>query len=261
MRLLYVMAGVLVALASAEPLRSAEPAAGQWRSLFNGHDLEGWQPKIKGHQLGENFASTFRVEDGILKVAYDEYGDFENRFGHLFFEEKFSSYILRVEYRFVGDQVPGGPSWAFRNSGIMFHCQPPETMSVDQEFPVSIEAQMLGGNGRTERTTGNVCSPGTHIVMNGQLVTRHCNSSTSKTYHGDQWVTLEIEVHGAGKVIHRINGETVLEYEQPQLDENDENAKPLIRDGQKLVHDGYIALQAESHPVQFRKVEIQVLEE
>jgi len=238
-----------------------EPKQGEWRSLFNGRDLDGWEPKITHHDLGENFGNTFRVEDGTLKVSYDHYDKFDGQFGHLFFKEKFSHYILRVEYRFVGDQSPGGPSWAYRNSGIMFHCQSPETMEKDQEFPVSIEAQMLGGNGKTERTTGNVCSPGTNIVMEGQLVTRHCNNSTSKTYHGDQWVTLEIEVHGAGKIIHRVNGETVLEYEKPQLDENDAYGKKLIRDGEKLLDEGYIALQSESHPVEFRKVEIRVLDE
>jgi len=238
-----------------------EPAKNEWRSLFNGRDLEGWRPKITHHELDENFGETFRVEDGILKVSYDQYDEFHGQFGHLFFNEKFSHYIMRVEYRFVGNQCPEGPSWAYRNSGIMFHCQDPESMDKDQEFPVSIEAQMLGGNGQTDRTTGNVCSPGTHIVMDGKLVTRHCNNSKSKTYHGDQWVTLEIEVHGGGKIIHRVNGETVLEYEQPQLDDSDDNAKKLLRDGEKLLHDGYISLQAESHPVQFRKVEIKVLDE
>jgi hypothetical protein len=97
--------------------------------------------------------------------------------------------------------------------------------------------------------------------MDGKLVTRHCNSSNSETFHGDQWVTMEIEVHGSGKVLHKINGQTVLQYEQPQLDDSDPEAKPLIKDGQKLIESGYISLQAESHPVEFRKVEILVLKE
>ena len=127
---------------------------------------------------------------------------------------------------------------------------------MDQNFPVSIEAQLLGGNGRDERPTGNVCTPGTHIVMNGELVTRHCNDSNSKTYHGDQWVTMEVEVRGNGIVKHIVNGDVVLEYEKPQLDENDPDALMLIKNGNKMLHEGYISLQAESHPVEFRKVEI-----
>ncbi|MFO0877653.1 MAG: DUF1080 domain-containing protein [Gemmataceae bacterium] len=232
---------------------------GKWTPLFNGKDMEGWTPKITGYKLGDNYANTFRVEDGVLKVNYDGYKSFDGKFGHLFYKKPFSHYVLRVEYRFVGDQCKGGPGWATRNSGVMLHCQPPETMRVKQDFPVSIEAQFLGGLGKAERPTGSVCTPGTNIVMKGKLVTQHCNSSKSKTYHGDQWVTAELEVHGAGKVVHRINGEVVMEYEQPQLDPRDPDAKKLIKDDKLLLEGGYLSLQAESHPIEFRKVEIREL--
>jgi hypothetical protein len=178
----------------------------------------------------------------------------------LFYKDKFSHYILRVEYRFVGQQVPGGPGWAIRNSGVMIHGQSPESMRKDQQFPVSVEVQLLGGDGKNARTTGNVCTPGTHIVMDDQLVTRHCTSSNSKTYHGDQWVTLLVEVHGNSTVKHMVDGETVLTYEKPQLDESDADARKLIVEGVKMLHAGTISLQSESHPVEFRKVEIMVLE-
>lgn len=228
----------------------------RWVSLFNGKNLEGWKVKIAGHELHDNYANTFRVEDGILKVSYDRYDKFGGKFGHLFYEDPFSHYRLRLEYRFVGDQTPGGPGWAFRNSGIMIHCQSPESMREDQSFPVSIEVQLLGGNGTDERSTGNLCTPGTHVVMNDELVTQHCTGSRSKTYHGNQWVTAEVEVHGSSVIKHIINGELVLEYEQPQLDENDSDAKKLIKNGNKMLHEGYISLQAESHPVEFRNVQI-----
>jgi hypothetical protein len=233
----------------------------RWISLFNGKNLKGWHPKITGYDLDDNFANTFRVEDGVLKVCYDQYEKFDGKFGHLFYETPFSHYRMRVEYRFVGEQTPGGPGWAFRNSGIMFHCQPPKTMRKDQDFPVSIEAQMLGGNGKDDRSTANVCTPGTHIVMNDRLITQHCNNSRSQTYHGDQWVTMEIEVHGNGKIRHLVNGQVVLEYEQPQLDDSDADAKKLIKDGNTMLREGYVALQAESHPLEFRKVELMPLEQ
>lgn len=221
----------------------------RWVSLFNGKNLDGWKVKITGYDLNDNYGNTFRVEDEILKVSYDQYDKFDGRFGHLFYDETFSHYTLRIEYRFVGEQCPGGPGWAFRNSGIMAHGQSPESMKKDQDFPNSIEVQLLGGNGRDERPTGNLCTPGTHVVMDGNLVTRHCNSSSSKTYHGDQWVTIELEVHGNSTIKHIVNGEVVLEYEQPQLDDG------------TMLSEGSISLQAESHPVEFRKVEILLLEE
>ncbi|MDZ7316522.1 MAG: DUF1080 domain-containing protein [candidate division KSB1 bacterium] len=240
---------------------SQKPTNEDWISLFNGVDLSGWTPKIAGYELGENFGNTFRVEDGVLKVGYDQYERFDNRFGHLFYKQKFSHYILRLEYRFLGEQTPGAPDWAFRNSGIMIHCQDPSTMAKEQSFPVSIEVQLLGGNGRDERPTGNVCTPGTNIVLAGKLETQHCITSSSPTFHGDQWVTAEVEVHGAGRIIHRINGETVLEYEQPQLDPQDPDAQKLITGDNLLLSEGYIALQAESHPVEFRNIRIKLLKE
>jgi hypothetical protein len=241
---------------------AAAPAAGDdWKPLFDGKTLDGWTPKIKGHALGDNYADTFRAEDGVLKVAYDKYPEFGGKFGHLFYKDKLSHYVLRVEYRFVGDQAKGGPGWAVRNSGVMLHCQPPESMRKDQDFPVSIEAQFLGGNGKDPRPTANVCSPGTHFEMGGKLITRHCTNSTSKTFHGDQWVTVELEVHGGGKIVHRVNGEAVFEYEKPQLDEKDADAKKLIpANGDKLLREGYISLQAESHPIEFRKIEVKLLD-
>ena len=232
-----------------------------WISLFNGKDLAGWTPKITGYELGNNYGNTFRVENGVLKVAYDQYDKFGGRFGHLFYTTPFSHYRLRLEYRFVGDQTPGGPGWAFRNSGIMLHCQSPKSMRKDQDFPVSIEAQLLGGDGTNDRPTGNMCSPGTHVVMKDELVTQHCVNSQSQTYHGDQWVAMEVEVHGNGTIKHLVNGKTVLEYERPQLDEGDADAKKLIKNGDKMVGEGYISLQAESHPCEFRKVEILPLEQ
>jgi hypothetical protein len=228
----------------------------RWISLFNGKDLDGWTVKIKGHEPGDNYGDTFRVEGGVLKVGYDQYADFGGKFGHIFYKDKFSHYVLRVEYRFVGDQCRGGPGWALRNSGAMIHSQSAASMGKDQNFPVSIEVQFLGGDGKADRPTGNLCTPGTHVVMGGQLITRHCTNSRSKTFHGDQWVTAEVEVRGNATIKHKVNGETVLEYEKPQLDDNDADARPLIEKGGKMLSEGYIALQAESHPVEFRKVEL-----
>jgi hypothetical protein len=234
-----------------------------WIPLFNGKNLDGWTPKIKGYDLGENFGNTFRVENGVLKVSYDRYSRFDNRFGHLFYKTQFSRYRLRAEYRFVGEQCPGGPSWAFRNSGVMIHGQPPESMRKDQDFPVSIEVQLLGGKGGGDRPTGNVCTPGTNIVMKDRLITQHCTNSRSKTYHGDEWVTVEVEVHGNGVIKHIVDGETVIEYEKAQLDESDADARMLInnQNGDKMLHEGTISLQSESHPIEFRKVELLPLSE
>jgi len=234
-----------------------------WTPLFNGKDLTGWTPKFKGYDLGVNARDTFRVEDGVIKVSYENYKKFDQHFGHLFTKSPYSHYLLRVEYRFTGDQVEGGPGWAFRNSGIMLHCQEPKTMRKDQNFPVSVEVQLLGGAEKGDRPTANLCTPGTHVFLDGKLNKRHCTNSKSETLRGDQWVTVEVEVHGGKEIIHRVNGKEVLRYSKPVLDDRDADAKKLIKGDKKLqvLTGGYISIQAESHPCEFRKIEIKELKD
>ncbi|MFQ5741732.1 MAG: DUF1080 domain-containing protein [Acidobacteriota bacterium] len=249
---LLVLATTLVKLPA-----QGDPEEKEWIQLFNGKDLEGWKVKISGYELNDNFGRTFRVEDGLLKVVYDQYDRFDNRFGHLFYEQKFSHYILRVEYRFVGRQVAGAPDWALRNSGIMVHSQSAQSMTRDQDFPISIEVQLLGGTGSGERHTANLCTPGTHVEMKGELFTPHCLNSTSKTYNGDRWVEVEVVVLGDSEIRHVIDRETVLSYQRPQIGGGAVHGfDPTVKRDGALLGEGYICLQSESHPVEFRKVEL-----
>ncbi|RAI88317.1 3-keto-disaccharide hydrolase [Algoriphagus yeomjeoni] len=238
-------------------LLSTDAKDPDWQSLFNGKDMKDWIVKIRTHELNDNFANTFRVEDGLMKVRYDGYDQFDRQYGHIFYKKSFSNYLLQVEYRFVGDQANGGEGWATRNSGAMLHCQDPKTMLKDQDFPISIEAQFLGGNGTDKRSTCNLCTPGTNVVMDDKLITSHCVNSTSETYHGDQWVTANFIVLGNGDVHHLVGQDTVLSYTQSQIGGGNVNpADPKVKvDGQMLTG-GWISLQSESHPIDFRTVRI-----
>lgn len=239
------------------PMAQEKPSDYNWVQLFNGKDLNNWQVKIAGYEAGENYGNTFRVEEGKMKVSYDQYENFGVKYGHIFYKQKFSWYIIAAEYRFTGEQAKGGQGWATRNSGIMVHGQDPATMTNDQDFPISIEVQLLGGLGTGERSTANLCTPGTNVVMNGKLFTPHCINSKSKTYNGDEWVRVEVMVLGDSLIRHMVNGETVLEYTKPQIGGgNVLNADPAVKIDGKLLDAGYISLQSESHPVEFRKVEL-----
>ncbi len=232
----------------------------EWIDLFNGENLDGWTPKISGYKYGENYGNTFRVEDGLLTVAYDKYYRFDNRFGHLFYEQPFDNYHLKIEYRFIGEQVEGGPLWALRNSGVMIHSQDPKTMLEAQDFPIALEAQFLGGLGEGPRPTGNLCTPGTHVNINGELVETHCINAAAKTYDGDEWVTIEI-ISKDGVISHILEGETVIQYTQPVIGGGIvNNFDPEVKQDGKALKGGYIALQSESHPVQFRSVQIKELD-
>lgn len=237
----------------------------EWIQLLAEDNLNDWTVKIKGFEVGDNNANTFSMEDGILKVRYDDeaYPIFENRFGHLFYKDTFSHYVLRLEYRFVGEQATGAPGWAFRNSGIMLHGQSPESMEVDQDFPVSIEYQLLGSDSTRQQVTGSVCTPGTNIVMNNELILDHCTQSWSDIFMDDQWVKAEVEVHGNKIIKHIINGDTVMVYNQPQLDEREQYFEKMLslNNGEIQLSRGTISLQSEGHPCDFRNVEIKILEE
>jgi len=232
-----------------------------WIQLFNGKDLTDWTIKFAKHDLGENLYNTFRAEDGLLKVRYDKWPTFNAEFGHLFYKDPFSYYLLAAEYRFVGEQVAGAPAWANRNNGLMLHSPSPRTMLKDQDFPISLEVQLLGGLGTGPRTTANLCTPGTHVVYQGKLHTAHCTNSTSQTYDGDQWVRVEVLVHGDELLRHIVDGKTVLEYSKPQIGGGAASpTDPAVKvDGTPLTG-GYISIQAETAPADYRKVELLNLE-
>ena len=142
----------------------------------------------------------------------------------------------------------------------MIHGQDPAKMAKDQKFPVSIEVQLLGAGPTGERSTLNLCTPGTNVVMNSELFKKHCTSSSSPSFRGDQWVTVEIEVRGNDVIRHKVDGKTVLEYTKPQYDERDPEAKPFIVDGNLMIGGGTISLQSESHPTQFRRIELKKIQ-
>ena len=249
---------LLITVVCLTPLRAAEEG---WIELFNGKDLSGWTPKFAKHPLGVNFADTFRVEDGVIKVAYDKYGLFDKQFGHLYTNLPYSRYILRLEYLFTGTPMADAPSWAGRNSGVMIHAASPLTMSLMQEWPVSMEMQFLCTDTKAGRQTGNVCTPGTNLEIDGKLTTAHIIDAKNSTLSPmDTWVAAEVEVHGNDLVIHRVNGVEVLRYSRPQLDPNEPDAQRLLAAGAPLqLSSGHIALQAESQPVWFRNIRLKVL--
>jgi hypothetical protein len=245
------------ACASGQPGPASDPDEPEWIQLFNGTDLDDWQIKFTGYELGHNLNNTFRVEDGLLRVSFDQWERFDGEFGHIFFNQPFSHYLIAVEHRFVGEQPPGGPGWARRNNGIMVHSQSAASMGRDQDFPISIEVQLLGGLGEGDRSTANLCTPGTRVVKDGQLRTEHCINSRSATFHGDQWVRVEALVFGDSIVKHIVNGDTVMTYTNPRMAGGPRpDAQPGVYEEGRPLTEGYISLQAESAPTDFRKVEL-----
>jgi len=249
---------LLLFSASSALVAQRDAAKEEWVDLFNGRNLDGWVVKIAGHELGDNYGETFRVgQGGLIQVSYDKYDTFGARFSHLFYKKKLSHYRLAMEYRFVGEQMKDGPGYARLNSGVMIHSQAPETILKDQDWPISVEAQFLSNDGKLARPTMNVCTPGTEIFMKGARVKAHCTNSSSRIFRGPDWVKVEVEVLGAEKVRHRVEGEVVLEYETPRIGGGVANRfDPAVKVDGTVLSEGYIGLQSESHPVEFRNVRL-----
>lgn len=252
----------VAALAVCAAACSSMPQRGEgWQSLFDGKTLTGWTPKIRGFPLGENYRDTFRVKDGAIAVSYDRYDQFGERFGHLFYAKPLTgAWKLRLEYRFSPDHPADTPRWAIANSGIMIFGQDPKTMAVDDSFPVSVEAQLLGPAPGQERFNGNMCSPGTHVVIDGKLETTHCINSTYPADPNGQWIAFEIDVAKDGTVTQIVNGKITMVYSQVQLDPEGKmaNSVPLIAaaGGKVMLEGGTISLQSEGNPIEFRKIEL-----
>jgi hypothetical protein len=244
-------------------LASPAPAERGWKPIFDGKSLKGWTPKIRGYPLGENYGQTFTVRDGAIRVSYAGYDKFGERFGHLFYKTPFKAYRLRLEYRFTDPSPADTPAWAIRNSGVMIYSQDPRTMALGDSFPVSVEAQILGPDGKAPRTNGNVCTPGTNIVIKGELVTQHCINSAYPATPNGEWVRFEVEVSRAGEVTHRVDGQAVMSYSAVQLDPAGgmADSKPLVAaaGGKLALSGGYISLQSEGAPIEFRNIEIMEL--
>jgi hypothetical protein len=238
-----------------EVLSESNTSGPQWESIFNGKDLEGWIPKITGLPLGENFGNTFSVKDGILSIRYDAYGDdFDDRFGALFYDKKLKDYRLKVEYRFIGETAPGAPEWGYRDSGVQYLSQSPQSLEIDQAFPICLEYNFHGGNGTDERPVGAICANGTFIEINGQKNESYCTMPFVKeTFHGDQWVTMEIDIKD-GKITHFVNGKAIISFNNPSLNPENELAKTLMQNGNTALTEGYISFQSNSHPIDFRKI-------
>lgn len=233
----------------------------EWIKLSNGKDINDWIVKVNHHEPGVNFGNTFRVEDGMIKVRYDQYEDYNDQFAHLYYKTPFSHFHLKLEYHFTGELQKGAPDYTVLNSGVMFHSQDPREMLKDQNWPISVEMQFLAGLGDgNPRPTGNMCSPGTDIVYQGKVYDSHCLNSSSKTYGKDEWVKAELIVLGDSLITHIINGDTVLQYSKPTMGGGvvDGFDSTIWKPGKPLTS-GYVALQSEGQPIDFRNIEIKIL--
>ncbi|KQN92782.1 hypothetical protein ASE95_09020 [Sphingomonas sp. Leaf231] len=251
MKKLLILSCLLLAAAAPAPKE-------KWERIFDGRTLTGWTPKITGRAVGEDPLRTFVVKDGAITVTYDRYKAFGGAFGHLFWKAPLTAYRLRFDYRMTGSSMTDIEGWQNRNSGLMLHAQAPATMTRDQQFPVSLEFQLLAVPRPNREPSGNLCTPGTTVEFEGKRPTSHCVTGTGPLVPLGQWTHVEVEVTPDGRVTHILNGKPAITYRAAQLDPDDKDAQPVIAaaGGSLALRGGYVALQSEGQPTQFRNIEV-----
>ena len=229
-----------------------------WIQLFDGKSLDGWVPKITGYPLEKTTPTPSASSTAPCR---------RRPTGPRRREQIRPSFLPTSEVLLLHRRrrVPLHRRAGGRRSRLGHSQQWPDVAqpvaAIDVEgpgFPISVEVQLLGGlpNGKPQ-STANMCSPGTQVFIDGTMVKGHCLDSKSQTYAGDQWVRVEVAVRGGERLIHKVEGQTVLEYEKPTIGGGEVNKfDPAVKVDGTLLTDGYIEIQGESHPTEFRKIEV-----
>lgn len=253
------LAGALLLLASCASLPGgAQP---HLHRIFDGKSLKGWVLKTTKYPLGENPHDMLTARDGVMRFSFDGFERFNGEYAVVYYDKPLRNYILQLDYRFAGRQAPGAPAWAKRNSGVMLFAQPPQTMTLNQSYPISVEDQLLGGLDNGSRQTLAVCMVDITVVINGAKPTGHCTPDVATrppatppplpTFDGDQWVKLRIEVK-SGVAKSYANGILFNTISEPHVDA----PHPWLSSQDAAAQPSYFALQGESDEVEFRNIEL-----
>jgi hypothetical protein len=226
--------------------------------IFNGQDLTGWVPLIKKSAFNVNYQNTFRADPAnqIIRVTYEDYPDtdFDGRYGMLYYDKYLTDYRVRLTYRFREPQAQNPSQWGKNNTGLMLFGIDPRDVMGDPDFPPAIEIQLLGTPSTGGTNNANLCQPGGMWVSklfgenNGSG--NGCKASKSgPAPTAGEWVTIEAEV--------LVSGETKI-YQHP------ETITPVLSISGPMYNNqpvlgGYMAIQSESQPVEFKDIELKEL--
>lgn len=235
-----------------------------WTQLFNGANLKDWDVKVMGSALNVDAKNTWRVADGAVEVNYSNVPNWNGEpWSHAEYKLRpFSFYLLKVEYQFYGTQVPGAPSYADENSGVMLHSQKLSTMALNQNCPISLENQLIGPKSGQGTGSSNLCTPGTAVHnADGTLNNDHCiRAATNNRTVAPLCTNSTSLVLGDSIIRHYIDGKPVLTYYKPVQYEGIVSNNTVKIVNNTPMTSGYIQLQSESAPIRFRKVELANLE-
>lgn len=220
-------------------LTSEEKAQG-WLLMFDGKTSDGWRGYNK-----PNFPAAWIIEDGTLKCQASGRGEAgaENGGDIMYAKQKFSNFHLKIEWKIS----EGG------NSGIFYLGREVEGWEIYRTAP---EMQILDNDRHPDALLGKDGNRKAGSLYD--LIP----AKPQNTKPAGEWNSVEIICY-QGTVVHKQNGETVLEYHlwTPEWNQLVKNSKfpELNPDWANVAKEGVIALQDHGNAVWFRNIKIRPL--
>ena len=210
-----------------------------WVLLFDGETTNGW----RGYGKDAFPDSGWVVEDGTLHCLESGQGEAGGAGGDVIYDKKFSNFKLKMDWKiseggnsgifYLGQEIEDWPIWKTA----------PELQVLDNERHPDAE---LGADGN--RKAGSLYDLIPAVPQNAKPA--------------GEWNSIEIMVWD-GTVVHKMNGETVLEYHLWTDDWNNKVANSkfpeLNPDWANVAKEGYIGIQDHGDDVWFRNIKIKEL--
>lgn len=277
---LVFVALVVFVLNFPEVGNSAENGS-NWITLFNGKNLDGWSIQLRDQDKNEDPNHLVQVDHGVLHFYKDAQAGSEQPFGYLATAKEYSSYRLRLEYKW-GEKKFAPRTGSVRDSGLLYH-----VTATDKVWPDSVEYQIQ------ENDVGDIYAISTQVTSSADpkttnIVTTISTNNTSGVIRTNSnarlkflepteggvpvvqgrlgtslrvirnpmnehegWNTVEIEVRG-NSATHLLNG---------TVNNRCNNIKKSVNGEWIPLDRGRIALQLEGAEIFYRKIQIQELKE
>jgi hypothetical protein len=220
---------------SGEDTSGSEPAD-EWIVLFDGESTDGWSGYGK-----ESFPSQgWVIEDGALKCQGSGEGEAGGGGGDIIYDQKFKDFHLKLEWKISEGE----------NSGIFY-------LALENEEPIWKSAPEMQILDNERHLDANLGEEGNRKA--GSLYDM-IPADPQNAKPAGEWNMAEIMVY-QGTVVHKQNGEVVLEYHlgTPDWDEMVANSKFAEFENFGKYREGYIGLQDHGNDVWFRNVMIKDL--
>lgn len=215
---------VTVAIASLACCAAFAEGPPQWVDLFNGTNLVNWVDV-------NTSAETWRAEDGVLKCTGRPIGVMRS-------EKQYENFILEIEWRHMKKKG---------NSGVFLWS---DADPKGGRLPLGMEVQML----ELDWVNKGEGKPPAHIgYISGELFGAGGLTATPENPRGSRSMSKELRCKGVGEwnkyVIVAVDGTVKLGI----------NGKFVngIRDSSKKK--GYLCLESEGSPIEFRNIRIMEL--